>query len=277
MRSGQQVIPRGEGIRSCGRGAGLAAAHLASVIEVARQSTVLLKNDGFLPIPPDVKSIAVIGGFAHLGMVSGGGFALSIPLGGTNRLAGMRRLAITGPAPVVELGKQFPKAEIMTDAGESPVDSAAVARRADIAVVFAWKTESEGHDHGDLNLPWGQGQVLEAVIAANPNTVVVLQTGNPVEMPWKDKAPAIMQASYFGSVGGRHCGNTLRQSESFRPLADHLLCRCRSDAAPGPARLWHADEHTHCDSLSRRRRGGLPLVGTHWRQTELRFRPRRSP
>jgi beta-glucosidase len=195
------------------------AAHLASAIEVARQGTVLLKNDGVLPIRPDVKSIAVIGGFSHKGMVSGGGgsslvdpvggFAVDIPLGGVNYFAPLRRLAITGPAPMHELRKQFPKAEILTDAGESPADAAAVAKRADVAVVFAWKSEAENHDHADLSLPWGQRQIIEAVIAANPQTVVVLETGNPVEMPWKDQAPAIVEAWYSGNVGGRAIAEVL--------------------------------------------------------------------
>ena len=188
-------------------------AHLNSVIEVARQGTVLLKNDGILPIRPDVKSIAVIGAFSHLGMVSGGygssltdpvgGFALNVPLGGTNKLGPARRLAITGPSPVSELRKQFPKAEILTEPGESPADSARVAKRTEVAVVFAWKAEGEGHDDADLSLPWGQRQVIEAVSAANPKTVVVLQTGNPVEMPWKDKVAAIVESWYSGNAGGR--------------------------------------------------------------------------
>jgi beta-glucosidase len=114
--------------------------HLASAIEVARQGAVLLKNDGLLPIRPDVKRIAVIGAFSHLGMVSGGGgstltdpiggFALNIPLGGVNFLGALRRLAITGPSPAAELRKQFPKAEILMEPGESPADAAAVAKRA---------------------------------------------------------------------------------------------------------------------------------------------------
>jgi beta-glucosidase len=195
------------------------AAHLASAIEVARQGTVLLKNNGVLPIRPDVKSIAVIGGFSHLGMVSGGGgssltdpvgsFAVDIRLGGTNYFAPLRRLVITGPSPVAELRQQFPQAEILTEPGESPADAVAVAKRADVAVVFAWKAESENHDHADLSLPWGQRQIIEAVIAANPHTVVVLQTGNPVEMLWKDKAPAIVEAWYSGNVGGRAIAEVL--------------------------------------------------------------------
>jgi beta-glucosidase len=154
----------------------------------------------------------VIGAFSHLGMVSGGGgsslvdpvggFALNIPLGGVNHPGALRRLAITGPSPVVELRNQFPNANILTEPGESPADAAAVAKRADVAVVFAWKAESENHDHGDLSLPWGQRQIIEAVIDANPNTVVILETGNPVEMPWKDRASAIVEAWYSGNAGG---------------------------------------------------------------------------
>jgi beta-glucosidase len=194
-------------------------AHLASLIEVARQGTVLLKNDGVLPIRPDVKSVAVIGGYADAGMVSGGGgssladpiggFALTIPLGGTNMLGPLRKLAITGPSPVAELRKQFPKAAIMTGPGDSPAEAAELAGRADVAVVFAWKIESEGHDDADLSLPWGQREVIDAVIAANPKTVVVLETGNPVEMPWKDKAAAIVEAWYSGNAGGRAIAEVL--------------------------------------------------------------------
>lgn len=194
-------------------------AHLASAIEVARQGTVLMKNDGILPIRSDVKRIAVIGGFSHKGMVSGGGgssltdpiggFAVDIPLGGINYFAPLRRLVVTGPSPVGELRKQFPNSEILTDAGESPADAAAVAKRADVAIVFAWKSESENHDHADLSLPWGQRQIIEAAIAANPNTVVVLETGNPVELPWKDTARAIVESWYSGSAGGRAIAEVL--------------------------------------------------------------------
>jgi beta-glucosidase len=194
-------------------------AHLESAIEVARQGTVLLKNDGILPIRPEVKRIAVIGGFSHLGMVSGGGgsslttpvggFALDIPLGGPNMWAPLRRLTFTGPSPAAELAKHFPQAEILKEPGESPTDAATIAKQADVAVVFAWKHESENHDHGDLSLPWGQRQIIEAVIAANPNTIVVLETGNPVEMPWRDSAKAIVESWYSGSAGGRAIAEVL--------------------------------------------------------------------
>ena len=190
-------------------------AHLDSVVEVARQGTVLLKNEGnLLPLRSDVRRIAVIGGFSHLGMLSGGGgssrtepvggLALDMPLGGTNMFAPLRRLTLAGPSPVSELGKHFPQAEILTDAGESPADAALQARNADVAIVFAWKYESENHDHADLSLPWGQAAVIDAVTRANPNTIVVLQTGNAVDLqPWGDRAKAIVQSWYSGSAGGR--------------------------------------------------------------------------
>lgn len=67
---------------------------------------------------------------------------------------------------------------------------------------MAYKTESENHDNADLTLPWGQDALIEAAIAANPNTVVVLQTGNPVNMPWGDRAKAIVETWYSGNAGG---------------------------------------------------------------------------
>jgi beta-glucosidase len=195
-------------------------AHLASAVEVARQGIVLLKNEGVLPIRPEVKTIAVIGGHADKGMVSGGGgssltdprggFALDIPLGGQHPLfAGLRRLAITGPSPVAELRGRFPNAQMLFDPGESPTEASAIARRADFAIVVGIKTEAENHDNADLALPWGQDAVIEAVLDANPNSVVVLQTGNPVDMPWRGKARAIVEAWYSGSAGGRAIAEVL--------------------------------------------------------------------
>lgn len=188
-------------------------AHLNVAIEVARQGTVLLKNDGILPISADVKTIAVIGGFATKGMITGGGgssltdpidgFSLNVPLGGMGLFAGLRRLTLAGPSVVSELQKQFPNTKILFSPGETPADAATIATQADVVVLMAFKTESENHDYADLSLLWGQSDVIDAVIDANPNTIVVLQTGNPVDMPWRDKARAIVESWYSGNVGGR--------------------------------------------------------------------------
>jgi beta-glucosidase len=85
----------------------------------------------------------------------------------------------------------------------SPAEAALLARRADIAIVFGIRVEGEGFDIPDLSLPWGQDDVIAAVAAANPHTIVVLETGNPVTMPWRDGVQAIVEAWYPGQAGGQ--------------------------------------------------------------------------
>jgi beta-glucosidase len=84
-----------------------------------------------------------------------------------------------------------------------------MARRSDITIVFGIKVESEGFDNPDLSLPWGQDAVIEAVAAANPNTIVVLETGNPVAMPWRNNVKAIVEAWYPGQAGGQAIAEVL--------------------------------------------------------------------
>ena len=85
----------------------------------------------------------------------------------------------------------------------SPAEAALLARRSDVAVVFGIRVEGEGYDNADLSLPWGQDAVIEAVADANPATVVVLETGNPVAMPWLAKVRAVLAAWYPGQCGGQ--------------------------------------------------------------------------
>jgi beta-glucosidase len=84
----------------------------------------------------------------------------------------------------------------------SPAEAALLARHADIAIVFGIRVEGEGFDSPDLSLSWGQDALIKAVADANPNTIVVLETGNPVTMPWQDKVRAIVEAWYSGQAGG---------------------------------------------------------------------------
>jgi beta-glucosidase len=189
------------------------AAHRAAALETARQGIILLKNDGALPLAPSVKRIAVIGGFANLGVMGGGGgssqvippggFALTIPLGGNGPLAVARQERFIAPGPLESLKKLLPDAEILFDSGEYPANAATLARRIDTAIVFARKFESEGYDQPDLTLPNGQDVLVQAVTAANPNTIVVLETGNPVVMPWHEQANAIVEAWFPGEAGGQ--------------------------------------------------------------------------
>jgi beta-glucosidase len=91
----------------------------------------------------------------------------------------------------------------------TPAESALLAQRSDVAIVFAIRVEGEGFDLPDLSLPWGQDAVIDAVASANPNTIVVLETGNPVAMPWREKVRAIVQAWYPGQAGGQAIAEVL--------------------------------------------------------------------
>jgi beta-glucosidase len=77
-----------------------------------------------------------------------------------------------------------------------------VARRSDVAVIVARDYETEALDRPDLSLPNNQDRLISAVAAANPRTIVVLQTGAPVTMPWLDQVPAVLETWYPGELGG---------------------------------------------------------------------------
>lgn len=189
------------------------ASHNEIALEIARQGTVLLSNRGLLPLAPGSSPrIAVIGGYAHVGVPAGygsstvvppGGYAGVVPIGGPGLEAGMRNLYLLPSSPLEELRKLLPQAQIEFDPGVGPAEAVRAARAADIAIVFAVRAEGEGFDIADLSLPWGQDELIAAVAAANPNTVVVLQTGNPVSMPWRDSVNAVVQAWFPGQGGAR--------------------------------------------------------------------------
>jgi beta-glucosidase len=195
------------------------AAHREIALEGARQGIVLLKNDGVLPLAADdTARIAVIGGHSQLGVPVGtgssavvppGGFAAEIAIGGPGIMGSARNLYLLPSSPEAELKRLLPDAQIDFDPGMTPAEAALLARRSDVAIVFAIRVEGEGFDLPDLSLPWGQDAVIEAVAAANPNTVVVLETGNPVAMPWHDDVRAIVEAWYPGHAGGQAIAEVL--------------------------------------------------------------------
>src|SRR5215467_10295458 len=195
-------------------------AHNEIALETARQGIVLLKNDGALPLASDTEArIAVIGGHAQVGVVTGcgssavtppGGYAEVVRIGGAHAgMSAARNLYLLPSSPLEELRKLLPNAHIENDPGMSPAESAMTARRMDLAIVFGIRVEGEGFDNADLTLPWGQDAVIEAVAAANPNTIVVLETGNPVAMPWRDSVKAIIEAWYPGQAGGQAIAEVL--------------------------------------------------------------------
>lgn len=184
-------------------------AHAEIAERVALSGMVLLKNEGVLPLAASAKKIVVIGGFADKGVLSGGGSSQVMPYGGhfTDRRGREGISAILAPvyglsSPLEALKRLRPDAEIVFDDGSDPARAAALAKGADVAIVFATRPEEEGMDAIAPDLPYGQDSLIAAVGAANSKTVVVLETGNPILMPWLSKAGAVLQAWYPGQRGG---------------------------------------------------------------------------
>ncbi|WCT79580.1 beta-glucosidase family protein [Novosphingobium humi] len=181
-------------------------------LEVEKQGIVLLKNNGdLLPLAKNAKRIAVIGGYANSGVLSGGGSSqtdpvggpkATIPLGGDGPWAAFFSQHYHGVAPLTAIKAQAKDANVTYRDGTIIADAVDQAKKADVAIIFATKWSTEGQDHADFSLPNGQDALIAAVAAANPHTIVVLETGNPVDMPWLDKVPAVIEAWYGGSRGG---------------------------------------------------------------------------
>ncbi|HVX57934.1 MAG TPA: glycoside hydrolase family 3 C-terminal domain-containing protein, partial [Candidatus Saccharimonadales bacterium] len=120
-------------------------------------------------------------------------------------------------SPLKAIQQRAPHAKVTYDPGTDPQAAAAAAKGADVAIVFGYRWESEGMDLPDLSLEKykadgkevDQNAVIAAVAAANPHTVVVLETGSPVTMPWVDAPAAILEAWYAGSGGADAVGNVL--------------------------------------------------------------------
>lgn len=196
------------------------AADAAVAQRVAQEGIVLLANPKrLLPLNGSIKRIAVIGGHADIGVISGGGSsqvappggpAATIPLGGTNQIDAFLHTSMYMPSsPLKALQSRFPSTQISYDSGSYPSAAAALAAQADVAIVFATKWMGEGSDTPDLTLPDGQDALIGQVAAANPNTIVVLETGGPVLMPWLSRVAAVAEAWFPGARGGEAIADIL--------------------------------------------------------------------
>ena len=195
-------------------------AHARDVREVAEQAIVVLRNErATLPLARATKRIAVIGGYAEFGVISGGGSslvnpvggpALRVPLGGEGQFAFWREINVTPSSPLRAIRALVSEgSEVVFYDGRYPREAAKLAATADVAIVFGLQWMTENFDVPDLSLPHGQDDLIAAVTAANPHTVVVLETGGPVLMPWLDKAAAVVAAWYPGQKGGEAIANVL--------------------------------------------------------------------
>jgi beta-glucosidase len=162
----------------------------AAARRLAEEGMVLLSNDGaVLPLnAAKLKSIALIGPYAAKAMTGGGGSSHVVPLYTVDPLDGLRSRA--GDKVAVDFND-----------GSDISQAVSLARAADVAIVMAGDNEREGRDHL-ISLDGNQDQLVQAVAAANPHTVVVVKSGSAILMPWADKVPAILEAWYPGEEDG---------------------------------------------------------------------------
>jgi len=187
---------------------------------VAEEGIVVLTNPrNVLPLSGKARRIAIIGGHSDIGVISGGGSsqvappggpAATIPLGGLSQIDAFLHTSMYLPSsPVAAIRAHSAQAQLSYSSGEYPSEAASLARQSDLVIVFVTKWMGEGVDTPDLTLPAGQDDLIRAVTAANPNTVVVLETGGAVLMPWLEQAGAVVEAWYPGARGGQAIARVL--------------------------------------------------------------------
>ena len=164
--------------------------------EIAAAGMVLLKNNGgILPLSASaIRTIALIGPMAtHV--VTGGGSSHVIPLYSVDPVVGLENIGAN-------------EVKVSFADGANIKEAVAQARAADVAIVMVGEVDTEGRDH-PLELADTQDQLVEAVAAANPKTIVVLKTGSAVFMPWLTKVQAVLEAWYPGEEDGNAVADVL--------------------------------------------------------------------
>jgi beta-glucosidase len=192
---------------------------------LAEKSIVLLKNESHV-LPLDqasLHSVVIVGGHADVGVLTGGGSAQVDPPGGSavppppakNMMESFMRPAWLPDSPLRAIAAKLPAAKVSYVSGDNLEAAAAAAKQADVAIVFAYQWESEGLDLPTLDLAPEQNKLIEAVAAANPKTIVVLQTGSPATMPWIGKVAGVVEAWYPGIRGAEALANLLTGQVNF--------------------------------------------------------------
>jgi beta-glucosidase len=186
---------------------------LAVAQETEERGAVLLRNEhNLLPLRAGaVRSIAVIGGHADAGVLCGGGSSQVSPAGGnavlpspnktTDPLTGLAWSTYHRSVPLAAIRARASSATVRFNPGTDLAAAADLARSSDVAIVFALQPAAEGSDLKSLALPGPQDALIEAVSSANPHTIIVLETGGAVLMPWIDHVEATLEAWYPGIRG----------------------------------------------------------------------------
>jgi beta-glucosidase len=174
---------------------------------IAEQGAVLLKNGGkpsaLLPLDPrTLRSIAVIGPYAGAAHTGGSGSSRVTPLYTVTPVEGIKNIVSKDVA-------------VTYNDGIDTAAAAALAKSSDVALVMVGNRDGEGRDRPNLELPENQSQLISAIAAANPRTVVILKTGGPVLMPWLDTVPAVVEAWYPGEEDGNAVADLLFGKVNF--------------------------------------------------------------
>ena len=182
---------------------------LETARKIEESSAVLLKNEGgVLPLrAASLKSIAVIGPHADAEMISGGGSAQVDAPGRPN--AGWQAHVWFPTSPMKAVQAHAPHANVEFGSGANVGKAVALAKKSDVAIVFVYEWMAEGMDLENLTLPEKQDELIAAVAKANPKTIVVLETGTAVTMPWVDHVSGVLEAWYAGSDGANAVANIL--------------------------------------------------------------------
>jgi len=185
----------------------------------ATESIVLLKNEGgALPLgSPKLRSVAVIGPSAAIPRTGGGGSSLVRPRYSVTALDGIKQAAGAQVKVDYALGVTMQGEDAVNETPEARArlrnEAVELARKADAAIVVvgnSFKLESENFDRPSMDLPSGQDELIEAVAAANKNTIVVIVAGSPVTMTkWIGRVPAVVAAWYGGQEAGHAIGDIL--------------------------------------------------------------------
>lgn len=186
--------------------------HYAAAKKIGDEAIVLLKNNGLLPLDPQkFERILVVGENATRYLNVGGGssdlkvkdmFSPLDALRATYRHVDYQPGYITGRA-------RYNAEDVIPEATLDSLRREAVAKAADYdAVIYIGGLNKNGFqdceasDRREYELPWHQNELIEQLVAANPNTVVANITGNAYAMPWIDKVPALLQSWYLGTMIG---------------------------------------------------------------------------
>lgn len=205
-----------------GHGAMNSPEHVAAARRIAREGIVLLKNNGLLPLSPaEGKRILVVGENATRSLCAGGGSSELKPRDEVSPLRGI--IERFGDRCVVEYAKGYESgramygvADVLPQSLYDSLRNEAVekARKADYVIYVGGLNKNhaqdcEGGDREHYQLPFGQDRLISELMAANRNTVLVIVSGNAYDMPWLDKASALVQSWYLGSEAGHALADVL--------------------------------------------------------------------